>query len=230
MIGEGGDDIFVGSDGPDKLKGMSGFDWATYKDDRFGVDVDFLPSFDEDPVPLSGRGDRPARVRRGGRPVRVGVRTTSCAATTSDAATIATDGAPGQRTHQHRADRRPAGVPRRGVVTSVRRGQHHPGRRRQRHDRGPRRRRPDRRRQLVGRPHQRAPNADGTGAEIRSVNSLIELVSDMVDGNINPGQLQIVREIIQGRQRLRHRHGLFSGTSAELHHRRQYATGPERLQ
>ena len=32
FIGEGGDDIFVGSPGRGKMAGMSGFDWATYKD------------------------------------------------------------------------------------------------------------------------------------------------------------------------------------------------------
>src|SRR5205085_5299383 len=40
MIGEGGDDIFVGSGGLNKMDGMSGFDWTTYKDDKFGVTVD----------------------------------------------------------------------------------------------------------------------------------------------------------------------------------------------
>ena len=40
MIGEGGDDIFVGSDAQDKMDGMSGFDWITYKNDRFGVTAD----------------------------------------------------------------------------------------------------------------------------------------------------------------------------------------------
>src|SRR4029453_17164377 len=46
MIGEGGDDIFVGSDAQDKMDGMSGFDWTTYKNDRFGVTVDMrLPIF-----------------------------------------------------------------------------------------------------------------------------------------------------------------------------------------
>ena len=39
-IGEGGDDIFVGSDAQDKMDGMSGFDWTTYKNDQFGVTVD----------------------------------------------------------------------------------------------------------------------------------------------------------------------------------------------
>src|SRR5262245_35579872 len=46
MIGEGGDDIFVGSGAQDKMDGMSGFDWTTYKNDRFGVTVDMrLPIF-----------------------------------------------------------------------------------------------------------------------------------------------------------------------------------------
>ena len=40
MIGEGGDDIFVGSDAQDKMDGMSGFDWVTYKNDLFGVTAD----------------------------------------------------------------------------------------------------------------------------------------------------------------------------------------------
>ena len=40
MIGEGGDDIFVGSDAQDKMDGMSGFDWVTYKNDKFGVTAD----------------------------------------------------------------------------------------------------------------------------------------------------------------------------------------------
>ncbi|WP_223511134.1 peroxidase family protein [Pseudomonas sp. GL-B-19] len=40
MIGEGGDDIFVGSDAQDKMDGMSGFDWITYKNDKYGVTAD----------------------------------------------------------------------------------------------------------------------------------------------------------------------------------------------
>src|SRR5215475_10018764 len=46
FIGEGGDDIFVGSGAQDKMDGMSGFDWTTYKNDKFGVTVDMrLPLF-----------------------------------------------------------------------------------------------------------------------------------------------------------------------------------------
>ncbi|MDH4612164.1 peroxidase family protein, partial [Pseudomonas sp. BN102] len=40
MIGEGGDDIIVGSDAQDKMDGMSGYDWVTYRNDRIGVTVD----------------------------------------------------------------------------------------------------------------------------------------------------------------------------------------------
>ena len=62
FIGEGGDDIFVGSAGINKMDGMSGFDWATYKDNpmvagpngqpSFGVYADLLlDALDAGPVP-----------------------------------------------------------------------------------------------------------------------------------------------------------------------------------
>jgi Ca2+-binding RTX toxin-like protein len=53
FIAEGGDDIMVGSLGRGKLAGMSGFDWATYKDNGFAVDADFTRGivFDENPQP-----------------------------------------------------------------------------------------------------------------------------------------------------------------------------------
>ncbi|MCO4203274.1 peroxidase family protein [Aeromonas taiwanensis] len=41
-LGEGGDDIVVGSEGPDKYTLGSGYDWVTYKDGRFGVYADML--------------------------------------------------------------------------------------------------------------------------------------------------------------------------------------------
>jgi Ca2+-binding RTX toxin-like protein len=52
FIGEGGDDIMVGSAGRGKMAGMSGFDWATYKDNTFGVNADLsIPIvFDESPT------------------------------------------------------------------------------------------------------------------------------------------------------------------------------------
>lgn len=55
MNSEGGDDIMVGSTGPDdKYLGASGFDWATFKDDLFGVNIDLrLRAFDTAPIPAS---------------------------------------------------------------------------------------------------------------------------------------------------------------------------------
>jgi len=52
-IGEGGDDIFVSSLGQNKFAGMSGWDWATYKDNPFGIDADLTRAivFDENPTP-----------------------------------------------------------------------------------------------------------------------------------------------------------------------------------
>ncbi|MBR1266089.1 hypothetical protein JQ629_01040 [Bradyrhizobium sp. AUGA SZCCT0222] len=53
FIAEGGDDIMVGSLGRGKMAGMSGFDWATYKDSNMKVDADFTRGivFDENPNP-----------------------------------------------------------------------------------------------------------------------------------------------------------------------------------
>jgi len=52
FIGEGGDDIMVGSAGVGKMIGMSGFDWAIYKDNIAGANVDLLrEAFDATPVP-----------------------------------------------------------------------------------------------------------------------------------------------------------------------------------
>ena len=53
FIAEGGDDIMVGSPGRGKMVGMSGWDWATYKDDVGPVDADLSRAivFDENPTP-----------------------------------------------------------------------------------------------------------------------------------------------------------------------------------
>ena len=85
MIGEGGDDIFVGSDAQDKMDGMSGFDWVTYKNDRFGVtaDLDLAgtgAADGETPDHIAWRVSRrrlahldPGPVRRGRGPVGLGI-------------------------------------------------------------------------------------------------------------------------------------------------------------
>ena len=80
----------------------------------------------------------------------------------------------------------------------VRLRQHHPRRRRQRHHRGPRRRRPHRRRPLAERARQRARPERPQHRRSRSVDSITDLVPDMLAGTINPGQLEIVREILPG--------------------------------
>ncbi|MBM6582765.1 hypothetical protein ILT44_21395, partial [Microvirga sp. BT689] len=55
MNAEGGDDIMVGSGGAgDRFLGASGFDWAAFKDDLFGVNIDMmLRALDETPIPAS---------------------------------------------------------------------------------------------------------------------------------------------------------------------------------
>src|SRR5215475_745538 len=57
MDGEGGDDILVGNHGGgegDRYLGKSGFDWAAFKDDPFGVTIDLnIRAFDETIVPRS---------------------------------------------------------------------------------------------------------------------------------------------------------------------------------
>ncbi|MGH8431892.1 MAG: peroxidase family protein, partial [Solimonas sp.] len=55
MLGEGGDDIMVGNGGQvDRYIGASGFDWAVFKNDSAGATADLrLRAFDETPVPLS---------------------------------------------------------------------------------------------------------------------------------------------------------------------------------
>ena len=57
MDGEGGDDILIGNQGGgegDRYLGKSGFDWAAFKDDPFGVTIDFnIRAFNETIVPRS---------------------------------------------------------------------------------------------------------------------------------------------------------------------------------
>ena len=60
FIAEGGDDIMVGSPGRGKMAGMSGWDWAIYKDNAASVDADLTRGivFDENPTPpINGTQD-----------------------------------------------------------------------------------------------------------------------------------------------------------------------------
>ncbi len=163
MIGEGGDDIFVGSEAQDKMDGMSGFDWVTYKNDRFGVTADLIKRR----VQRRRRCRASPGGRRAARFAEVEGLSGSAFADIlrgddADAAQIAIAGATGSVLTNIAASSAcgllgtaggPDGAGRR---RPVRHGQHHPRRRRQRHHRGPRRRRPHRRRQLAQRAHQRA--------------------------------------------------------------------------
>ena len=194
MLAEGGHDVMVGSEGEDHFDGGSGFDWTTYKNDTLGVTVDLLVNdFVEPPTTPSNAGilDRfsfveglvgfgtrrhPARRRSGGRrhSHRRGARQRA-------------------RPGGHRSHRRPAGAARRRRNV-LRHRQHHPRWRRQRHHRGSRWQRPDRRRCVAQRAHQRQRSRWPT---ITSVDSMADLVPYMLSGEINPSQLQIVREIVQ---------------------------------
>ncbi|UUZ78449.1 hypothetical protein LP414_16760 [Polaromonas sp. P1(28)-13] len=205
FIGEGGDDVMVGSEGPDKMKAGSGFDWATYKNTQTGVTADLFKNANvEAPVPLAtaaieGRfasveglaGSAFADILRGDNADALTIPLsgfTGSVLTNFDlvsglrafvgAAAAGPDGLVGTADDQFSAGNIILGgdgsdiIEGRGGDDLI-----------------------DGDRWLNVRISVRA-NADGTGAEIRSVNSLTELVPDMMAGLINPGQLVAVREIL----------------------------------
>ena len=219
MNGEGGDDIMVGSKGGqvDRFLGGSGFDWASFQGDQLAANVDLnLRAFDETPVPLS-IASALARFEFDRRPVRVGAQRHPAR----------------RRRGRHHHHRSPA--PRAALLTNFALilglqalvdgllgpgqtsfaagniilggagsdiiegrggddlidGDH-----------------------CAQRAHQRARgldrDADGNlilGGEIDSVTSMTELVDRVFSGEINPGQLQIVREILPDNAGLRLRYG-----------------------
>ena len=208
-LGEGGDDITVGSEGGDKYDGMSGFDWVTFKDDRFGVLSDFnhgIVSPGGLPVPaavpsvaglarffqvegVSGsshadvlRGDdaTEAQIRLAGAQGSVLTNFDLIAGLRDFVGTAAAgaDGITGTADDEFAAGNIMLGgngsdvIEGRGGDDLI-----------------------DGDRWLNVRISVRA-NEDGTGAEIRSVNSMRDLIPDMLSGAINPGQLVIVREIL----------------------------------
>ena len=110
LIGEGGDDILVGSDGEDHFDGGSGFDWASYKFDPFGVTVDMIVS-DLDRAAGGALERRASWTASPSEGLSGSAFADVLRGDDADAAEIAQAGARRQRAHQHRPDRRPAGDP-----------------------------------------------------------------------------------------------------------------------
>lgn len=206
FIAEGGDDIMVGSPGRGKMAGMSGWDWATYEDNVFGVDADLTRAivFDENPnPPINGTLDAYEAVE-GLSGSDFDDRLTGSDMLAADRAPFSTDpaltGSEGYRGSALNAEgiARIAGL--QAVlgagVTSYINGDILLG--------------GDGSDIITGRAGDdiidgdkslnvrisvRA-NIDGTGAEIGSHETMTTLANQMFSGAINPGQLQIVREII----------------------------------
>ena len=199
MDGEGGDDILVGNQGGgegDRYLGKSGFDWAVFKDDPFGVTIDFnIRAFDETIVPRSNAavnarfngveglsGSHHADILQGD---------------DADAAAIAVEGFTGSTLTNFaliNGLQEFVGV----GVTSFNAGNIILG--------------GEGSDIIEGRGGDDLidgdkwlnvrisvrENLDGTGPEIASFDSMEPLVPLMVSGFYNPGQLQIVREILPG--------------------------------
>ena len=214
MLGEGGDDIMVGNGGRgDRYMGGSGFDWAGFQHASLAADADLLlRAFDETPVVPSAAsvlaryesieglsGSAHSDILRGD---------------DANAAAIAVSGFTGSRLTNigliaGLQDVLGAGVTSfdsgniilggngsdiiegRGGNDLI-----------------------DGDKALHVRISVRA-NADGTGAELRTANSMTELVQDVFSGAINPGQLQIVREIRNGDGSFNFDTAVFSGRRAE---------------
>ncbi|MCP1501177.1 Ca2+-binding RTX toxin-like protein [Pseudomonas migulae] len=210
--GEGGDDIMVGSLGlGDRYIGGSGFDWATFKGLAQGVSIDFTDRFfDVPPVPGSGAS---ALVRFD---IMEGLSGSShgdfLRGDNEDATSLPGAGATGSVLTNidlidGLADLLPDGatffdggniilggsgsdlIEGRGGDDII-----------------------DGDKWLNVRISVRA-NADGTGAEIATFDSMEPLVPFMLNGTYNPGQLVIVREILTGNDSFDT--ALFSGTLGE---------------
>ncbi|UVM03320.1 peroxidase family protein [Pseudomonas laurylsulfatiphila] len=210
--GEGGDDIMVGSLGfGDRYIGGSGYDWATFKDLAQGVSIDYSDRFfDVPPMPGSGAS---ALVRFD---IMEGLSGSShgdfLRGDNEDATSLPTAGATGSvltniSLIDGLAGLLPVGatffdggniilggsgsdlIEGRGGDDII-----------------------DGDKWLNVRISVRA-NADGTGAEIASFNSMEPLVPFMLNGTYNPGQLVIVREILTGTDSFDT--AVFSGNASE---------------
>ena len=201
FIGEGGDDIMVGSPGVGKLLGMSGFDWATYKDNTASVNADFFRlAFDETPVPPQNAALDVYEAVEGMSGSRFGDILSGSDEDATTLVPLSEGGAAGYLGSVLDAEGIAlinglqavvgAGATSFGAGDIILGG--------------------DGSDLITGRGGDdiidgdkwlnvrisvRA-NADGTGAEIESHNSMTTLASKMFSGQINPGQLQIVREIL----------------------------------
>ncbi|WP_223532300.1 peroxidase family protein [Pseudomonas sp. BF-R-30] len=210
--GEGGDDIMVGSLGfGDRYIGGSGYDWATFKGLAQGVSIDFSDRFfDVPPQPGSGAS---ALVRFD---AMEGLSGSShgdyLRGDSEDAASLPTSGATGSvltniSLINGLAGLLPAGatffdggniilggsgsdlIEGRGGDDII-----------------------DGDKWLNVRISVRA-NADGTGAEIATFDSMEPMVQAMLNGTYNPGQLVIVREILTGTDNFDT--ALYSGNASE---------------
>ena len=228
MNGQGGDDIMVGSSGPgDRYKGGSGFDWATFKDDPFGVTIDMnLEAFDATPIPASPAAIAPRFSSTEG--LSGSTFSDYLIGDDIDATTIATSGVNGSvLTNIALIDGLQEFLG--AGVTSFDAGNIILGGNgsdiiegRGGNDLI------DGDRWLNVRISVRA-NPDGTGPEIASYDSMIPLIPLMMDGTYNPGQLQIVREILPGDgAQLRHRQLLRQPGGLHDHDRRQRDGRPAR--
>lgn len=202
FIGEGGDDIMVGSAGRGKMVGMSGFDWATYKDNTFAVNANLnIPIvFDEAPVLPANASLDEYESMEGLSGSRFDDVLTGTADTSANRQSVANGGDTGylgsildqegiemidglQEVLGAGATSFDAGDIILGgagsdLITGLAGDDIIDG------DKW-----------LNVRISVRQ-NSDGTGPEIGSANSMRELTAQVFAGQINPGQLQIVREIL----------------------------------
>jgi len=200
MNGEGGDDIMVGSQGGqvDRFIGGSGFDWASFQGDALAADVDLnLRAFDETPVPLSIASALSRFESTEG--LSGSARSDILRGDDQDATTIPFSGAQGSTLTNFalilglqalvdgllgagQTSFSAGNIILGGAGSDIIEGRGGDD--------------------LIDGDHWLSvrisvrENADGTGAEIRSVTSITELVDDVFAGLINPGQLVIVREIL----------------------------------
>lgn len=211
--GEGGDDIMVFSDGEDHFAGGGGFDWASYEADPFGVLADlFVNDFVEPPVPASNQGikDRFAEVEG----LSGSAFSDILRGDNEEAADINIPGAlNGTLTDVNLYANLQAVLG--AGVTSFNAGNILLG--------------GDGSDLIEGRGGNDIidgdkwlnvrisvrQNNDGTGPEIRSAETIAELIPDMVAGTYNPGQLEIVREIKFGSGAFNFDTAVFSGNRNE---------------